>query len=321
METSGGINGCHIFSPISASNVNSELGRPSSQNFNMNDSAVRALAGRPSGSIGFNHLRGKSNLITASGGTKFNSGSFTIHVFTSPGTLSVSNAGVGQPIEYVVVAGGGGGGKGGGGAGGVRTGSLTASPGNYPVTIGGGGGGGPNATPGARGGNGGTSRLAQLFHPVVVAEAAVALQLLKPQVMVDPVVVATNALAVAVHQAKATAVVPVAIIQLLVAAVAAKATPVKRVKVPPLAALVVVVTVPWIPGSYGEPNSTGMWPNGYGNAPSGRYFGGGGGGGGGTTGPRGNHGGVGGGGVGNLLHQVPMDTRALVKKWHRGRRR
>ena len=48
-----------------ASQVNTELGRPSTQNFSMNDSAVRALAGRPSGSISFNDPRGKANKISA----------------------------------------------------------------------------------------------------------------------------------------------------------------------------------------------------------------------------------------------------------------
>lgn len=47
---------------ISMSQVNTELGRPSTQSINLNDSAVRTLAGRPSGTISMNDLRGKSNI-------------------------------------------------------------------------------------------------------------------------------------------------------------------------------------------------------------------------------------------------------------------
>ena len=46
---------------ISLSQVNTELGRPATQSINMNDGAVRSLAGRSSGAISMNDLRGKSS--------------------------------------------------------------------------------------------------------------------------------------------------------------------------------------------------------------------------------------------------------------------
>src|SRR5690625_3339233 len=46
--------------PLSMSQVNVELGYASTRTTSLNEAAVRALAGRPSGSISFSHLRGKS---------------------------------------------------------------------------------------------------------------------------------------------------------------------------------------------------------------------------------------------------------------------
>lgn len=46
---------------LSFSQVNSELGRAASQGIDLNDGAVRALAGAPSGAISFSQLRGKSS--------------------------------------------------------------------------------------------------------------------------------------------------------------------------------------------------------------------------------------------------------------------
>jgi hypothetical protein len=84
-----------------------------------------------------------SPILTATGGTIIDSGGYRIHVFTSPGSFVVSDAGSGL-VEYVVVAGGGGSSPtvigGGAGAGGFRTGTnfpITAT--TYPITIGGGG--------------------------------------------------------------------------------------------------------------------------------------------------------------------------------------
>ena len=109
--------------------------------------------------------------ISASGGTVTTSGNFKIHTFTGDGTFTVSaggNAGGSNTVSYVVVAGGGatiGYNSKGGGAGGYReglgvndsyTGSplrnptgvpVTASPGSYPITVGGGGTGGTSGYP------------------------------------------------------------------------------------------------------------------------------------------------------------------------------
>ena len=109
-----------------------------------------------------------SNYVAASGGTESTCGDFKIHTFTSPGTFSVSAGGSpagSTTIEYLVAAGGGGGGAsygGGAGAGGFRFASpslapatypgkplaapaaLTASIGDFPITVGGGGTGSTN---------------------------------------------------------------------------------------------------------------------------------------------------------------------------------
>jgi hypothetical protein len=93
--------------------------------------------------------------IVATGGTILTCGDFKTHVFTGPGTFTVTNAG--QPsgstsVEYLVVAGGGGGGAsgGGGGAGGYRqnypsptTTGIPVTAQSYPITVGSGGAGSP----------------------------------------------------------------------------------------------------------------------------------------------------------------------------------
>ena len=119
--------------------------------------------------------------ITATGGTVTTTGNFKIHTFTGDGTFCVSYAGCGNQsgpsiVDYLVVAGGGGGTEpygGGGGGGGVReslasaspthtanthtaspikstTGiTVSASPGEYPITVGAGGSaGGPSGAGG-----------------------------------------------------------------------------------------------------------------------------------------------------------------------------
>jgi len=112
---------------------------------------------------------------SATGGTVTTSGNDKIHTFTGDGTFSVSSignsVGGGSKVSYLVVAGGAGGagaGGAGGGAGGFREGidspvssyttsplknpaglTISASPGSYPVTVGGGGtGGDPHPSPG-----------------------------------------------------------------------------------------------------------------------------------------------------------------------------
>ncbi|MEH6532951.1 MAG: hypothetical protein V7735_16645 [Photobacterium frigidiphilum] len=45
---------------ISASDINSELGRPATQRLSLNDSEARSLAGKPSGRIAYSDLHGKT---------------------------------------------------------------------------------------------------------------------------------------------------------------------------------------------------------------------------------------------------------------------
>jgi hypothetical protein len=93
-----------------------------------------------------------SPYVAATGGTILTCGNYKTHVFTGPGTFTVTNAG--QPtgsnsVEYLVVAGGGGSGKcygGGGGAGGYRTNypsptttGIPVTATTYPITVGSGG--------------------------------------------------------------------------------------------------------------------------------------------------------------------------------------
>ncbi len=134
---------------ITLSDVNVELFRSPTASINLNEAAVRTLAGKASGAVSLNDLRGK--------------------------TVNVS-------MQYLVIAGGGGGasrtgdsGGGGGGAGGVIQGTISAPATTYAITVGAGGGqnasgansvfhtftaigggrGGTEATPGISGGSGG----------------------------------------------------------------------------------------------------------------------------------------------------------------------
>ena len=114
--------------------------------------------------------------LVGTGGTVTTSGSYTIHTFTSSGTLTFSGTGT-KSVEYLVVAGGGGGSDpGGGGAGGYRSSvsgessggntsaesALTLGAGSYSVTVGGGGGGGPDNGSGSNGGNSSFSSITAL---------------------------------------------------------------------------------------------------------------------------------------------------------------
>ena len=89
-------------------------------------------------------ISGTSEPIVASGGTKSTPGDgFIYHVFTSSGSLVVTQ-GKGSEFNCLIVGGGGGGGfdrGGGGGAGGLfnGTGLVMGAAGTYPVSIGGGG--------------------------------------------------------------------------------------------------------------------------------------------------------------------------------------
>lgn len=91
---------------------------------------------------------------SVSGGTVTSSGGYTLHTFTSSGTLTVNGNG---NVEVLVVGGGGGGGSGlggGGGAGGVvYNASFNISTNAYTVTVGNGGGSNTSCNPGSSGGN------------------------------------------------------------------------------------------------------------------------------------------------------------------------
>ena len=99
---------------------------------------------------------------TVSGGTETTSGVYTIHTFTSSGSLVV--AGKELTADYLVVAGGGGGGgtrAGGGGAGGmIESPGQTIPVGTHTVTVGAGGNGGPGVNSGAVGENSSLGSLA-----------------------------------------------------------------------------------------------------------------------------------------------------------------
>ncbi len=121
------------------------------------------------------NVRG-SAFVAATGGTILTCGNFKTHIFTGPGTFTVTNAGTpagSDIVDYLVVAGGAGGGQGGGGggAGGFRVSNsvgciaapvmsplanptgLPVSAQAYPITIGSGGTAGADPTPGGNGNN------------------------------------------------------------------------------------------------------------------------------------------------------------------------
>jgi hypothetical protein len=82
--------------------------------------------------------------LVASGGiiSEYEDGAsvYKAHIFTAPGTFTISSTGsYGSTVEYLVVAGGGGagtGGGGGGGAGGMITGTAPITTGNFAVSVG-----------------------------------------------------------------------------------------------------------------------------------------------------------------------------------------
>lgn len=84
--------------------------------------------------------------VSASGGTKYKFGQYTIHKFEDSGTFTISNATEGKTMEVFLVGGGGGGGaadgncsNGGGGGGGLILASVEMTKGTYPVIVGRGG--------------------------------------------------------------------------------------------------------------------------------------------------------------------------------------
>lgn len=143
---------------ISMSQVNTELGSPSSSQISLNDSDVRSLAGKPSGQIRMSDLHGASNW-SASGGQVGDRGGKRYHYFITTGTFTYSGS---KTVNYIGIGGGGGashlsGGRAGGGAGGYAEGSTTINgPGSLTVTVGSGGGVGPTT---GNGGNGSASQI------------------------------------------------------------------------------------------------------------------------------------------------------------------
>jgi hypothetical protein len=114
--------------------------------------------------------------VAATGGTILTCGDFKTHVFTGPGTFTVTNAGGptgSNSVEYLVVAGGGAGGvtaAGGGGAGGFRqnypspaTAGLPVTAQAYPITVGGGGSIAPSSP------NVGTNGVPSIFSTITSA--------------------------------------------------------------------------------------------------------------------------------------------------------
>jgi len=106
-----------------------------------------------------------NQFVSATGGTILTCGDFKTHVFTGPGTFTVTSVGTpvgSNSVEYLVVAGGGAGGAdqaGAGGAGGFRqnfpsptTTGLPVTATAYPISVGGGGAAGPQ--PNGRGNSG-----------------------------------------------------------------------------------------------------------------------------------------------------------------------
>lgn len=100
---------------ISMSQVNTELGRSATATISLNESAVRSLAGVPSGTISMDNLRGKSNVaFTPDGGTSAGSAVLLQDqgVLTATVTIDCSQPAVwtwsgGGDDYYVSVASGG----------------------------------------------------------------------------------------------------------------------------------------------------------------------------------------------------------------------
>jgi hypothetical protein len=107
-------------------------------------------------------VTGLPPFVAATGGTVLTCGNYKTHVFTGPGTFTVTSAGSptgSNSVEYLVVAGGGGSritpaaGNSGGGAGGFRqnypspaTAGLPVTAQAYPITVGAGGAGTPSSS-------------------------------------------------------------------------------------------------------------------------------------------------------------------------------
>lgn len=110
------------------------------------------------------------NIVATGGNSTFDSDSYRFHVFTGPGTFTVTSAPDSATVSWYLVAGGGGGGSGGviapygycgagGGGGGIRSGTLPiktgpyssppspTGPWSYSILVGAGGAGGIDGVP------------------------------------------------------------------------------------------------------------------------------------------------------------------------------
>ena len=120
----------------------------------------KQLKGYRTSTLGFQLRADPPPPVTVTGGTVESGGiqpgnDYQYHVFTTSGSLIITNGNVNA--DYIIIGGGGGGSGGiGGGGGAGRYRAFTDQPlteGTYPVTIGDGGTGGPNAGTATVGGN------------------------------------------------------------------------------------------------------------------------------------------------------------------------
>lgn len=87
---------------ITAAMINVELGRASNAPFSLNDSAVRALAGKPSGAIAFSDFWGKSSVTPwaftkISGNEDYPSAEGSLSILWSTGEYSIGNSAISPP--------------------------------------------------------------------------------------------------------------------------------------------------------------------------------------------------------------------------------
>lgn len=86
---------------ISMSQVNTELGRTATATISLNESAVRALAGVPSGTISMNNLRGKSAMSVATNTTvEGSSADFAPSGYVATGSPNTVVTGSAAPFTY-----------------------------------------------------------------------------------------------------------------------------------------------------------------------------------------------------------------------------
>lgn len=85
---------------ISMSQVNTELGRSSTATISLGESAVRTLAGVPSGAISMDNLRGKSAMSVSANNVSGSGNGFTSSGSVSTGTPGTTVTGGTSPFTY-----------------------------------------------------------------------------------------------------------------------------------------------------------------------------------------------------------------------------